>query len=50
MAERTAVASTPWHAVPAAEVVRALEVDPSVGLSSTEAARRLSRHGPNRLA
>ncbi len=41
--------SKPWHALPVAEVVRALEVDPKAGLPHDEAARRLSRYGPNRL-
>jgi P-type Ca2+ transporter type 2C len=39
-----------WHARPAAETARGLGVDPGVGLSSAEAARRLGRYGPNRLA
>ena len=39
-----------WHASPAAEVVQRLEVDAAEGLSSAEAARRLERDGPNRLA
>jgi Ca2+-transporting ATPase len=34
----------------AEEVTRRLEVDPGAGLSSAEAARRLQRYGPNRLA
>jgi Ca2+-transporting ATPase len=42
-------ASPPWHASPAAEVVKRLEVDAAVGLSSAEAALRLERDGPNRL-
>ena len=36
-------------ASPAAEVAEALGCDPSRGLSAEEAARRLRRHGPNRL-
>ena len=39
-----------WHARPAAETARGLGVDPGVGLSSAEVARRLGRYGPNRLA
>jgi len=38
----------PW-ARPAGESLRALEVDPGSGLGEAEAARRLTRHGPNRL-
>src|SRR5437773_7499289 len=41
---------TPWHAVALGEVARELKVDSRVGLSSSEAARRLERHGANRLA
>ncbi|HEU4980184.1 MAG TPA: cation-transporting P-type ATPase [Solirubrobacterales bacterium] len=37
------------HSVPAAELAAALRVDPEVGLSSEEAARRLEGYGPNRL-
>ena len=44
-----AAAAPPWHATPAADAVRGLEVDARVGLSSAEAARRLARDGPNRL-
>jgi Ca2+-transporting ATPase len=39
-----------WHARPAADSARELDVDPSVGLASAEAVRRLRRYGPNRLA
>lgn len=38
-----------WHSSPLDEVVREQQVDPAVGLPSEEAARRLSRVGPNRL-
>ncbi|MGA9522642.1 MAG: cation-translocating P-type ATPase [Myxococcaceae bacterium] len=41
---------TNWHALGAGDVTRALEVDPRVGLSSAEAARRKDRYGPNQLA
>jgi Ca2+-transporting ATPase len=44
------ITSTAWYARPADDAVRDLEVDPSTGLSSAEAQRRLERHGPNRLA
>ena len=37
------------HAASAAAVAVALEVDPSVGLASTEATDRLALHGPNEL-
>jgi P-type Ca2+ transporter type 2C len=43
-------APPPWHAVPAAEVARSLDVDVERGLSSSEAARRRDRDGPNLLA
>jgi Ca2+-transporting ATPase len=39
-----------WHAVRAADAARELDVDPSAGLSTAEAARRLEQHGPNLLA
>lgn len=38
-----------WHALAAADVIKALRVDPDNGLSSAQAARRLQQHGPNRL-
>ncbi|MFO1420951.1 MAG: cation-transporting P-type ATPase [Candidatus Competibacteraceae bacterium] len=38
----------PWHALPAEQVLRALETAAG-GLSEAEAARRLAIHGPNRL-
>ena len=37
-----------WHALGTEEVRKTLEA-PTAGLSSEEASRRLSRHGPNRL-
>jgi Ca2+-transporting ATPase len=37
------------HALPAAEVADRLAVDPTVGLDSAEAERRLSAYGPNEL-
>ena len=39
-----------WHTTPAGEAAQRLEVDAAEGLSSEEAARRLERDGPNRLA
>lgn len=39
-----------WHALTTDDVVRAIEVDPRVGLSAAEAAGRLLRQGENRLA
>jgi Ca2+-transporting ATPase len=49
--ERVTESSTStWHARPAADAARELDVDPGAGLSSAEAARRLERYGPNRLA
>lgn len=41
--------ATAWFALDAADVVRELEVDPRVGLSSAEAGTRLQRYGPNSL-
>jgi len=38
-----------WFRLSVDEVVEALAVDPDEGLSSSEAGRRLARHGPNRL-
>ena len=38
-----------WHAMPADEAARRLEVDPAQGLDAAQAARRLAAHGPNRL-
>ena len=42
-------ASAFWHAVPASEVVARLQTDPGNGLDASEASRRLSEYGPNRL-
>jgi Ca2+-transporting ATPase len=44
------IAAAAWHARPAADAVRALDVDPATGLPSAEAQRRMGQHGPNRLA
>ncbi|MDO8933785.1 MAG: HAD-IC family P-type ATPase, partial [Rhodocyclaceae bacterium] len=41
---------TAWHAATPAAVAAALKVTPTAGLSATEAAERLARHGPNQLA
>ena len=52
----TPTAATPasgqsdWHVLPAAAVCAELDVDPKVGLASTEAERRLAEFGQNRLA
>src|SRR4051812_16804154 len=45
-----AAGSPPWHTTPAGEAAQRLGVDAGDGLSSGEAARRLERDGPNRLA
>ena len=45
-----AVEAQTWHAISAAEAVEHLEVDVRDGLSAPDAARRLERDGPNRLA
>jgi P-type Ca2+ transporter type 2C len=50
MAEQATIDPVAWHAVPATDVVRALEVDSSIGLPSSEATQRLERYGANRLA
>ena len=39
-----------WHATPAAEVLQRLDVEAAQGLTTGEAAQRLDRDGPNRLA
>lgn len=46
---KTPDAPPAWHALPAADVITALESDAHTGLTQAEAARRLNRHGPNRL-
>ncbi|MDP4302635.1 cation-translocating P-type ATPase [Leptothrix discophora] len=38
-----------WHAVDPTDALRRLDVDPAVGLSAAEVARRAQRHGPNAL-
>jgi Ca2+-transporting ATPase len=40
---------TRWHTLAPDDAAARLEVDPAVGLSAAEAARRLARHGPNAL-
>jgi Ca2+-transporting ATPase len=45
-----AAAASAWHATPTADVLRRLDVDAARGLATAEAARRLGRDGPNRLA
>ena len=42
--------SPAWHATPSADVLQHLDVDAAQGLTTGEAARRLERDGPNRLA
>ncbi len=39
----------PWHALPAAEVLRAFGVEADAGLAAEEVALRLGRFGPNAL-
>jgi len=41
---------TVWHAKPIAEIAAKLQTDPARGLSPEEAAARLQREGPNRIA
>jgi magnesium-transporting ATPase (P-type) len=38
-----------WHAVPADEVIGRLKTDLAKGLDASEASRRISEYGPNRL-
>ncbi len=44
-----AAPARPWHALPASEVVAALDADATAGLSEAEARERLARFGANRL-
>ena len=49
----TTIEPTPtqhWHAQSAEQVCADLETDPARGLTPDEAAQRLTRHGPNKLA
>ncbi len=39
-----------WHAMPAQDVAKRLDVDPRHGLSEAEVAARIERYGPNELA
>ncbi|HYQ91124.1 MAG TPA: HAD-IC family P-type ATPase, partial [Candidatus Competibacteraceae bacterium] len=45
----TADAPLAWHVLDASQAAAQLQVDPRQGLSSTEAERRLTHYGPNRL-
>ena len=47
---RIGTQAPPAHALSAVEVMQRLDVDASEGLSTQEAARRLERDGPNKLA
>jgi Ca2+-transporting ATPase len=49
MSEPQSIDSTPWHARPADDAAHHFGVDPSAGISTVEARRRLQRCGPNRL-
>lgn len=42
--------ATPWYGRSAADVAQAFEVQPERGLTAAQAAERLAKHGPNRLA
>ena len=44
------IASVRWHRLTAEQACVELDVDPARGLGADAAARRLARHGPNRLA
>jgi Ca2+-transporting ATPase len=50
MSQLTDTVAPPWHALAAPDAARRLEVDPTRGLSSAQAAERLEQYGPNRLA
>ncbi len=41
--------TTAWHALPATQVLAALQADATTGLTQAEAQRRLARHGANAL-
>ena len=41
---------TPWYHLDAAAAAQQLTVDPARGLDAAEVARRLAKHGPNKLA
>ena len=48
---QTAPTQTPfWHLLDIGQCAKQLKTDPADGLSQPEAANRLARHGPNRLA
>jgi len=49
MTDPHASATNAWHALSPEETARALRTDTRTGLSASEAAARLERHGPNRL-
>lgn len=49
MSAKTPPSDRPWHALSAVEVLEALKVDPTQGLSEAEARRRLRTYGPNLL-
>ena len=42
--------SVTWHALSTEDVLRQLDTQTQAGLTSSEAAQRLERHGPNQLA
>jgi Ca2+-transporting ATPase len=46
----TAGPAIEWHGLTAEQVCERLDVDPSIGLSSSEADRRRQQYGPNKLA
>ncbi|NLV80147.1 MAG: cation-translocating P-type ATPase [Rhodococcus sp.] len=46
----TASLAAPWHTLDAEAVATALDVDPHVGLTGDDAARRRADHGPNLIA
>ena len=48
-APKPTTAPTPWHSLPADEVLVRLKVNLAEGLAQDEAARRLAEHGPNAL-
>ena len=46
----TTTETTDWYRLPAAEVATRLQVDPLVGLTTSQVDERLETHGPNELA
>ena len=50
MAGASVEGSVPWHALSPEDALERQGVDAAAGLSASEAAARLAKHGPNRFA